>query len=69
MPERISDNITVIGCATFVGAPIGFDNCMRERSHPPPRVGEHGGNMLHESGYGGDDITALQNEMITNPAS
>jgi hypothetical protein len=69
MPERIIDSITMIECATFVSAPIGFDNWLRERSQPPPRVGEHGGKMLRESGYGGDDITALLNEMIKNAAS
>jgi len=69
MPERISDDITVIECATFLGAPIRFDNWLRERSEPQPRIGEHGGEMLRESGCDGDDITALRNEMITHAVS
>ena len=69
MPERILDNITVIECATFVGAPPRCDNWMREQSQPPRLVGEHGGEVLRELGYSDDDITALRSEMVTNAAS
>jgi crotonobetainyl-CoA:carnitine CoA-transferase CaiB-like acyl-CoA transferase len=32
-------------------------------------VGEHGGKVLRELGYSDDEITALQNEMITRVAT
>ena len=68
MPERIIDNIMVIQCATVLGAPIGFDNWMRERPQPLPLFGEYDGKVLRELGHSADDITALRNEMITNAA-
>jgi formyl-CoA transferase len=56
------------GKLRFVGGPVRFDNLTREKSLPPPLVGEHGGKVLRELGYSDDDITALQNQKITNVA-
>jgi len=69
MPVKILDNITVIECATFVRAPVRFDNLTREKSLPPPLVREHGGKVPRELGYSDEDITALQNQKITNVAT
>ena len=69
MPVKILDNITVIECATFVGAPVGFDNSARERTHPQALVSEHNAKVLRELGDSDGDITALRNGMITNAAA
>lgn len=57
------------GKLRFVGAPVRFANLTRERSAPPPLVGEHSRGILNELGYDDDAIAALRDAMVTRLAS
>ena len=56
------------GKLQFVGAPVRFDNLVREKSAPPPLVGEQSRKVLGELGYSSEAINALQAQGITQTA-
>jgi crotonobetainyl-CoA:carnitine CoA-transferase CaiB-like acyl-CoA transferase len=56
------------GKLKFVGGPVRFDNLVKEKSTPPPLVGEHSSKVLSELGYRSEDINALQSQGITQSA-
>lgn len=69
MPVKILDNIMVIECATFVGAPVRFDSLARERSQPPAPVGEHSAKVLRELGYREGEVRTLHADGTTHRAN
>ena len=56
------------GKLKFVGGPVRFDHLVKEKSTPPPLVGEHSSKVLNELGYRGEDINALQSQGVTQSA-
>ena len=52
----------------FVGGPVRFENLIRERSTPPPLLGEQSGAVLRELGYPDDAIADLRARGITRTA-
>jgi formyl-CoA transferase len=56
------------GKLKFVGGPVRFENFVKEKSTPPPLVGEHSGKILSELGYSSEDIKALQSQAVTQTA-
>jgi crotonobetainyl-CoA:carnitine CoA-transferase CaiB-like acyl-CoA transferase len=56
------------GKLKFVGAPVRFDNLVKEKSAPPPLVGEQSGKVLGELGYSDDAFNALQAQGVTQSA-
>lgn len=56
------------GKLKFVAGPVRFENFVKEKSTPPPLVGEHSGKILSELGYSSEDIKALQSQAVTQTA-
>jgi formyl-CoA transferase len=56
------------GTLKFVGGPVRYDNFSKDKSAPPPVVGEHSGKVLRELGYGDETIRDLAARGITRTA-
>jgi crotonobetainyl-CoA:carnitine CoA-transferase CaiB-like acyl-CoA transferase len=56
------------GTLKFVGGPVHYDNFSKDKSTPPPVVGEHSGKVLRELGYGDDAISDLAANGVTGGA-
>ena len=56
------------GTLQFVGGPVRYDNLNKNRSTPPPLVGEHSGQVLRDLGYGDETIRDLAAQGITRAA-
>ncbi|MGH7871155.1 MAG: CaiB/BaiF CoA transferase family protein [Candidatus Binatia bacterium] len=57
------------GTWQFVGGPVHYDNLIKEKSTPPPLVGEQSGKILRELGYGEQSINQLIALGVTRTAS
>jgi crotonobetainyl-CoA:carnitine CoA-transferase CaiB-like acyl-CoA transferase len=53
------------GKLQFVGSPVRFDNVTRDKSTPPPMLGEQSEKILRELGYSAIQISDLQARSIT----
>lgn len=56
------------GTLQFIGAPVNYENFTRERSNPPPLLGEHSGKILSELGLRDDAIRDLESRGIIRTA-
>jgi crotonobetainyl-CoA:carnitine CoA-transferase CaiB-like acyl-CoA transferase len=56
------------GTLEFVGAPVHYENFTREKSHPPPLLGEHSGKILSELGLRDEAIRDLESRGIIRMA-
>ena len=56
------------GTLKFVGGPVRYDNLNKNKSTPPPLVGEHSGQVLREFGYDEETIRDLAAQGITRTA-
>jgi crotonobetainyl-CoA:carnitine CoA-transferase CaiB-like acyl-CoA transferase len=56
------------GTLQFVGAPVHYENFTRERSNPPPLLGEHSGKILSELGLRDEAIRDLESRGIIRTA-
>ena len=57
------------GKLRFVGGPVHFENLVKEKSSPPPLLGEHSLKILNELGYHDAAIGELSFQGITRTAS
>jgi crotonobetainyl-CoA:carnitine CoA-transferase CaiB-like acyl-CoA transferase len=57
------------GTLQFVGAPVHYENFTRERSNPPPLLGEHSGKILSELGLRDGAIRDLESRGIIRTAT
>jgi crotonobetainyl-CoA:carnitine CoA-transferase CaiB-like acyl-CoA transferase len=53
------------GMLTFLGAPVRYENLAKDKSAPPPLLGEHSEKVLSDLGYSATGIEALQRQGIT----
>jgi crotonobetainyl-CoA:carnitine CoA-transferase CaiB-like acyl-CoA transferase len=56
------------GTLQFVGPPVHYENFTRERSNPPPLLGEHSGKILSELGLRDEAIRDLESRGIIRTA-
>ncbi|HEY2921349.1 MAG TPA: CoA transferase [Candidatus Binatia bacterium] len=56
------------GTLEFVGGPVHYENFAREKSNPPPLLGEHSGKVLSELGLRDEAISDLKSRGIIRTA-
>ena len=58
------DMVTELGAYRAVGTPIKFSRTPGGTRRPPPRFGEHAGEVLGQHGFSSDDIAALETQGV-----